>query len=193
MTISIRARLTLWYVAVLALVLAAFSTGVFWVQARVSRSQFDEDLATLAAAVDTAVRSELAESHELAIAAREAREDFNVPNRTIAILDGDGHPVAARWHGFHGANLPAVDPRSVTVATLVQDSLPWRIRMERRESPDGDYIVFVGASETAVRRERRLLAKTLLLGAPLALRSSVLARRRRSRLTAVSDAPTNTM
>src|SRR5262245_2014830 len=174
MTMSIRAHLTVWYAGALVLVLVAFSAGVFWLQTRFSQSQFDDELATLAAAVGTALRAELAGSHELARAARATREDFNVPNRTIAILDGNGHPIAAHWRGFHKANLPPAGARSVTAATLVQDGIPWRIRLQRTESPDGPFIVFVGASESAIARERRLLARTLLGGVPIALIFSAL-------------------
>src|SRR5690242_15725733 len=103
MTLSLRARLTLWYVAVLAIVLIGFSSGVMLLQARFSRSQFDEELSTLGTAITTSLRAELAESHDLSRASRETREDFNIPNRTIAILNGAGEPVAAHWRGFRRA------------------------------------------------------------------------------------------
>jgi len=174
MTIPIRARLTLWYVGVLALVLAAFSAGVFWLQARFSRAEVDDDLATLARTVGIATRAELAASHDLARAAHETREKFNVANRTMAILDSDGHPLAAHWRGFHRANLPPPGAAPVIAATLLQDGLPWRIRMERGDSPDGGFVVFVGASENAIARERRLLGRVLLAAAPAALIVSAL-------------------
>ena len=118
MTIPIRARLTLWYVAVLALVLLVFSAGVLWLQARFSRAQFDEELTTLATTVSSALRAELAESHRLERAASETREDFNLPNRTIAILDSDGRLVTAHWRGFRRANLPDLGSRRVATMTV---------------------------------------------------------------------------
>ena len=169
MTIPIRARLTLWYVAVLALVLLVFSAGVLWLQARFSRAQFDEELTTLATTVSSALRAELAESHRLERAASETREDFNIPNRTIAILDGDGRLVTAHWRGFRRTNLPDLGSRRVTTMTVLQDALPWRIRMQRESSPDGPFIIFVAASESALIREQHLLGKTLLVGTPAAL------------------------
>jgi heavy metal sensor kinase len=169
MTIPIRARLTVWYVAVLALVLIAFGAGVLVLQARFSRSQFDEELTTLATTVSSALRAELAESHELARAASETREDFNLPNRTIAILDGDGRVVAAHWRGFRPPNLPTLGARPMTTATVLQDALRWRVRMQREQSEDGPFTVFVAASENPLTREQRLLVKALLVGAPVAL------------------------
>ncbi len=165
----IRARLTVWYVAALVLVLVAFSGGVLLLQIRFSRAQFDEDLGALASAVSTAIRAELAEKHDLAHAAAEAREDVNVPNRTIAILDADGRPLAAHWRGFHRTGLPSAAGHRPLVATIVQDGVPWRVRLQHETSPDYPFQVFVAASENPLMREERLLARTLLLGTPLAL------------------------
>jgi len=172
MTMPIRLRLTLWYVGALALVLLAFSAGVLLLQDRFSRSQVDDELATLATTVSSALRAELAESHDLAHAAAETREDFNIPNRTVAILDGDGRPVAAHWRGYRRANMPAAASGSLTTETFVQDGTPWRIRMQRERSADGPFAVFVAAAETPLLRERRLLVRALLLGAPMALIAS---------------------
>src|SRR5205807_2509819 len=60
-SIPIRARLTLWYVAVLAVILTAFSAGVLWLQGRFSRAQFDSELASVAMTVSGVLRGELAD------------------------------------------------------------------------------------------------------------------------------------
>ena len=169
MTIPIRARLTLWYVVLLAIVLVVFGAGVLFLQNRFSRSQFDEELATLAMTVSSAVRAELAESHQLAHAASEVREDINIPNRTIAILDGNGKPVAAHWRGFNRASLPSLDGGRLVIATVLQNKLPWRVRMQREESSDGPFVIIVAASENPLIRAQHLLIKTLLVGMPGAL------------------------
>jgi len=169
MTIPIRTRLTLWYVAVLALVLVAFGAGVLLFQGRFSRAQFDEELTTLATTVTSALRAELAESHDLAHAASETREDFNIPNRTIAILDGDGDVVAAHWRGFRRDNTPALADRRTMTTTVFQDAMPWRVRMQRESSADGPFTILVAASENPLLREQHLLVRTLLVASPLAL------------------------
>jgi len=168
MTIPIRARLTFWYIGVLTAVLLAFSVGVVVLQQRFSRSQFDGELAALSTAIATGVGAELHESHRLARAARETREDFNVPNRTIAILDGDGAAVAAHWRGYDRTQLPSLAGDAMT-ATVVQNGRRWRIHRERELSPDGPFQVFVAASEEPLLREQHLLVKALMVGAPLAL------------------------
>ena len=168
MTFPLRARLTLWNVAVLAMVLIGFGSGVLLLQNRFSRSQFDEELSTLATAVTASLRAELAESHDLDHAAAETREDFNLPNRTIAILDRDGQPVSAHWRGFHRSSLLLVGTGQ-TGATVMQDGLPWRVRVERHDSPDGPFSVLVAASEGGLIRERHLVEKAFLVGMPVAL------------------------
>ena len=192
MTIPIRVRMTLWYVAALAIVLIAFSAGVLLLQERFSRSQFDNELATLAATISSAVRAELAEGHDLAHAAAETREDFDIPNRTIVIVGADGRPIAARWRGYRRPDLPPIPSAGVAAATFVQDGVPWRTRMQRESSADGPFAVFVAAAQTPMLRERRLLLRALLIGAPLALVASAIvcwwaAARALQPLTAMSD------
>ncbi len=171
MTLPIRVRLTLWYVGVLALVVVGFGAGVLWLQNRFSRSQLDDDLATLTTAVAGAMREALGDGRHLARAAADTRESFNIPNRTIAILDGEGHPIAAHWRGLRLASLP---PRGVAAATVTQDHLPWRVHVEREESRDGAFAIVVAASENPITRDQHILIKSLLVGVPAALLGSAL-------------------
>src|SRR5438270_5889044 len=155
MTMPIRARLTLWSMGVLVAVLLSFSAGVLWVQGRYSRMQFDTELASVAMTTASILRSELAESHQLRRAAAETRKAVDIPNRTVAVLDASGHPVAGHWRGFHAANLPRGGTQSSVTTTVMQDGAPWRVRLQHEESPDGPYSVFVAAAEAPMRREQR--------------------------------------
>ena len=168
MRISIRARLTLWYVAVVALVIVGFSISLLILEKRISRSQSDDELTALARAVSISMRAELARGTGIAGAARKTRQDFNVPNRTIAILDVDGQPVAARWRGFRTENVPPGTARLLT-ATVLQDAIPWRVRIQREETPDGTFVVLVAASEYLRIHEQHLLERMVLLVTPAAL------------------------
>lgn len=190
MTVPIRVRLTLWYVGVLTLVILAFSVGVLWLQDRFSRSQLDAELGTLTSAVVSAMHEELAEHPSLEHAAREARENFNTPNRTVAILDGAGRPLAAHWRGFRRESVPPLD-RARPVATVIQDRLPWRVHLVRDRS-DRPFTIVVAASENPITHDRHVLIKSLLVGTPLALLLSALvswwaASRALAPLTAISD------
>jgi hypothetical protein len=104
---TIRTRLTLWYAALAAVALTTFSVGVLWLHARAGRVQFDSELSSLAAAVTGVMEEELEEAGDLRKAVEETRESTEVPGRAIAILDAQGHPLAAHWQGF--SYLPALD------------------------------------------------------------------------------------
>lgn len=164
-----RARLTVFYATLLALVLVAFSAGVLWVQHRFSRAQFDDELSTLETTIASALRAELAEKHDLKRAAAETREDFNIPNRTIAVLDISGKSIAAHWRGFPRATVPALNDRASISTTVYQGAMPWRVRLQREQSPDGPFVIFVAASEEPLVREQHLLARTLFIATPMAV------------------------
>jgi heavy metal sensor kinase len=168
-SLPIRARLTLWFIGVLAAVLLAFSAGVLWIQGRYSQRQFDTELTGVATAAVSVLRSELAETHQLARAARETRQAIDIPNRTVAILDGSGRPLAAHWRGFRRDLLPQFAGPLPHTATLVQNGASWRVRLERSESPDGPFMIFVAAAQTPLAREQTVLARTLLMAMPAAL------------------------
>jgi heavy metal sensor kinase len=173
MTLPIRVRLTLCYVGVLAAVIVAFSAGVLWLQNRFSRSQLDNELATLSAAVASTMNEELGERPQLRQAAREARENFNTPNRAVAILDSDGTPLAAHWRGLRRESLP-LSSRTTTTSTIWQDKLPWRVHAQRERSNAGPFTIVVAASENPITHEQHVLMKSLLVGAPLALLGSAI-------------------
>src|ERR1700720_2764382 len=100
MRCSIRARLTLWYSALMVVALTVFSVGVLWLHARWGGAQFDSELASLTLAVSGMMQEELSETGNLHKAVSEMRTSMDVPGRATAILDLRGMPIAAEWHGF---------------------------------------------------------------------------------------------
>src|SRR5471030_2524121 len=100
MRYSIRARLTLWYGALMAVALSVFSVGVLWLHARWGRAQFDSELASLGAAVHRVMQEELGEGDNLQRAVVETLASMDVPDRATAILDLRGKPMAAHWRGL---------------------------------------------------------------------------------------------
>jgi signal transduction histidine kinase len=89
---SLRARLTLWYTVVLALVLIAFSGMSYVLLARAIRSETDISLATTAREVMTMVTNDAA-------AGRAPRLDFRYNDRAVLLLDDAGR--AAGTPGSH--------------------------------------------------------------------------------------------
>ena len=90
MTLSLRARLTLWYTIALVLVLCLFGADVLWQQGRLGIRRVDRDLDGLEATVANVLRGELKENETPAGAASEARDTVASPGRAVAILDAGG-------------------------------------------------------------------------------------------------------
>jgi heavy metal sensor kinase len=169
MRCSIRARLTLWYSAVMIVALAAFSVGVLWLHARWGRAQFDSELASLGAAVSRVMQEELSESGNLQKAVSETRTSMDVPGRATAILDLRGTPMSAQWHGFSydATMLPAgalAQPRFTTVA---ERGAAWRVLLRRESSSAGDYVILVAGTLDQLGRQQVLLTRVLLVATPL--------------------------
>lgn len=169
MKLSIRARLTLWYSAVMVVALAVFSAGVLWLHARWGRAQFDSELASLAAALSRVMQEELSESGSLSKAVRETRTSMDVPGRATAILDLQGTPLSARWHGlsYDAKLLPTAALSQQRFTTLAEPGNAWRVLMLRESSAAGDYVILVAGTLDQLGRQQYLLARVLLVATPL--------------------------
>jgi heavy metal sensor kinase len=169
MSRTIRARLTLWYSAVMVVALTAFSAGVLWLHARWGRTQFDSELASLGAAMSRVMKEELGESGNLQSAVSETRTSMDVPGFATGILDLDGRPMAAHWHGFtyHMAALPTDGPPRQRFTTRNESGTAWRVLLQRESSPAGGYVILVAGTFDQLERQQYLLARVLLVASPL--------------------------
>ena len=102
-SLTIRARLTLWYTAVLCLVLAASAWASYLVYQRSRLAQVDEELARADALVARAVALELDEGLALAEAAHDALEDLEMPGRALGVFAPDGVRLYGSWEGLPDA------------------------------------------------------------------------------------------
>jgi len=166
--LTIRARLTLWFTAVAGGLLLAFCAGVLLVQGRLSRSQFDAELDTVAQTVDRVMREQLEENRSLVDAAAETRRSVDVPGRATAVLDGNGRTLAAHWRTLSRSVVPA-SPPVPWVASVPDKGRLWRIHVVRMGAAEGDYQILTAAPLSELDRERQLLARTLAVSAPAAL------------------------
>jgi heavy metal sensor kinase len=168
MSISIRARLTLWYATLAAAALVAFSAGVLWLHARWAQVQFDSELSGLGTAVSQAMHEELDETDSLHKAAVEANESTDVPNRSIAILDAYDRPLAAHWHGLSPDAISSLNRDArINVTALQSGNQDWRVLLRRESSPFGEYNILVAGPLRPLESERRLLLNVLLVVTPL--------------------------
>ena len=90
MTLSIRARLTLWYCSIVVLVLVAGAVAGALVQFDLALRRLDEDLARSLATLEGVMRTEFGEGLALEDAAQEASTEVVVPDRTMVLALPDG-------------------------------------------------------------------------------------------------------
>ena len=100
-TLSLRARLTLWYTLALLVVLGLFAADVLWQQRRIGLRRVDRELEGLVTTLDqrrstTSWRNR----SSLETAAEEARFTVAADGRAVAIFDAHGKPLAASWSGL---------------------------------------------------------------------------------------------
>ena len=165
---SIRARLTVWFSALMAVALTVFSLGVVWLHARAAQAQFDADMASLAATLARVMHEEFNERGDLNIAAAEMRAALDVPGRATAILAVNGTPILAHWHGLPpGAVASAIDSSPGHAVTVADGSRTWRVVTKRETSPLGHFVVLVAGDLAQLDRQHVLLERVLLAATPL--------------------------
>jgi heavy metal sensor kinase len=91
---SVRTRLTVWYICVLALVLVAFSVGVYVTLKRSLYAQLDYDLKNTVEGTSASFLRLLAAGKDPKQAAIDQLYDRIGPYQSAAIFDGDGRPIA---------------------------------------------------------------------------------------------------
>jgi heavy metal sensor kinase len=179
--LTLRARLTLWYCVVLALVFGVFAIAITWQQQRIGLRRIDRELDGLAATLGGLLRDELSENDSPAGAAHEVQQTIAGSGRHIAIaldsrlltsdaLDGvfaqlaavaappPGADVAGILTGGHGGT-------SIQTSTDSQ----WRIAV-RREAIDGRTFDLMAAAPLAdAFRERRETVEGMWTAIPLLL------------------------
>lgn len=91
---SVRIRLTLWHVGILALLLITLSAGLYTVLRQNFYDRADATLKAVASATVSILGKELSESGLDELAARNAVKTLNFPDQTLAIFDSSGDLLA---------------------------------------------------------------------------------------------------
>jgi heavy metal sensor kinase len=176
---SVRLRLTLWYVAVLTLVLIAFSLGVSGLFARSLYNQLDTTLYAVLETVVASLGRETMEGEDYQQAAINTVEDLFFPDHALAIFDATGRLLAekAAQDDTH-TPLPEAGPAPTDRPALYTAELSvqggdtrLRVALQRIEiaSADGPYLVMASRSLTALTQELALLRRIVFAVVPLAL------------------------
>jgi two-component system, OmpR family, sensor kinase len=91
---SVRTRLTLWYVGVLALVLVAFSIGVYALLARSLYTHLNEELVATVEATGTSIAREIEEGESEDRVLSNALNELIAPRQAAAVFDTEGRLLA---------------------------------------------------------------------------------------------------
>jgi len=172
MTLSIRTRLTLWYAAIVIVVLTAAAAAMVGAQTQLGLRRLDDELDRLSGAMLTVLANEIDERHDLALAADDATEEIDIKGRTVVILSSDGtllaSNLASNKDGPDAAFLASVPApsRFVTVPTSAGD-----LRMVAVAGAHAGltYTIRIAAPLTALASERSALMESLAIGLSMAL------------------------
>ena len=165
-SLSLRARLTLWYSLVLLAVSALFAAVVVWQQGRIGMRRVDREIEALTSTFENVLKDELTEMPSAAAAAVEAHKTLAAPGHSLVVLDRSGRVMAGTWKG------PNVDESIVArgepvVWTAATPDGAWRAHL--RPTGDRAFLLFVAVPLTDVLREQREAEEAIWIGLPIVL------------------------
>lgn len=168
MTLSIRARLTLWYSAIVVAVLATGALVGVLAQSRLAIERLDEDLARTMATLEGVMRTEFGEGLTLERSAEEASHEVVAPDRALALTTLDGRLLA-----FWGLPLDraamGLMPAGATIATITPRNGETRVLTRSIESAGHRYRAFVLAPLDELREEEAETVRATIIGVAIAL------------------------
>ncbi|HYW69545.1 MAG TPA: ATP-binding protein [Pyrinomonadaceae bacterium] len=129
---SVRTRLTVWYIGVLALVLVAFSVGVYVTLTRALYAQLNYDLQETAKSTSASLVRMVASGKDLKAAAVDELNDHIGPDQSAAIFDQTGQVIAENpdLAGVR-VQLPNMDPSQSNYPSNLAESSGRRMALKR--------------------------------------------------------------
>ncbi len=166
--LSLRTRLTLWYLCALLAAMMLAGGAVLWQQSRIGVRRVDRELNAATATLANIFREELEELSNPTAAAVEAQRTLALPRRATAILDARGRELSATWNGLRLPTeaLQGADPSSASTIDTPEGS--WRVHVVRTAT-DPRFTVLVAAPLSDVYRERHEAQEAMWIAIPLAL------------------------
>jgi len=163
---SVRTRLTVWYICVLALVLVAFSVGVYVMLKRSLYAQLDYDLKNTVESTSASFVRTLASGKDPGQAATEELNDHIGPDQSAAIFDSDGRPIAENPDLAGGrAKLPDLGARQDSIYLYnLNDGSGRRVVFRRFTSNTAVFFIVVSQPLDEVLDTLRNIRLILLLG-----------------------------
>src|SRR5688572_11382524 len=172
---SVRGRLTLFYVSVLAAALVIVCVLIYVLLARALFVRVDENLLAGVGIAATSLSNDLEEGQDYQDAARSTVAEQASAAQMLAVYDGKGRLLAeSRRDPDLEITLPPIDAlpdRDALLETVLESDGDDRHRLAfRRVSlPEAEYIVVVGADLESIEEELELLRGILGYVVPMAL------------------------
>jgi signal transduction histidine kinase len=168
-TLSLRARLTLWYVLVLVGVLGFFAADVLIIQQRIGMRRIDRELDATHTQLTQMLREELRELDAPPLAAEESSHVIASAGRAVAIFDAGGAVLATSLDARSLGELVPEGSRTPGDVTRQSRNGAWRVHV-RRETMDHTSMLLAVASPIAdLARDQHEVREAMLLGIPVAL------------------------
>ncbi len=176
---SVRTRLTIWYIGVLALALVVFSFGVYALLSRTLHQRLDASLRATVVAASAALAHEIDEGETPEQAALSTVQDLLIPHQALGVFDEEGRLLAERHANDQAqARLPEL--------SLVPADKPFLFTTSGAKSPAGGqvraaaqrlrfaadgpvYLIAVSQSFETVTEELTALRQVFSVAVPLAL------------------------
>ena len=170
MALSIRARLTLWYSALLLLALGSFIAVVLVVHWRLLVNQYDESLDALTMMAANVIDEEMEEHSSLALAAEDTEEVVRAPDHIVKVLDANGRPLNPEEPGFPmDRPIQALLTKPGTATVTAPDGSLWRYVVRPGHVQGQNYLIAVGVPLKDVRGHWRALVQASAIGLPVVL------------------------
>jgi two-component system OmpR family sensor kinase len=175
---SVRARLTAWYVSLLAAILVAVIALIYILLARALYTRIDDSLGAVSQVAATSLANDLNEGQDTVDAARSTASELASRQYLVAIYDDRGRLLAeaGREDDIAIQPMPAADLRDdePMFTTIVEaDDLDDRHRLAMRRTPipsfNVEYVVVVGTSLEPTDEELESLRGILAYVVPLSL------------------------
>jgi len=166
--LTLRSRLTLWYVGLLTAALVAFTALVLWAQWRLQVTRTDEALARLRSTAANSIGEELEEGLSLEAAAREADEVASSDGHVVLIFTTDGRLLTSAPDRLDTqAVLTTTGPGPRTVRG--RDGGVWRASLEPAHIRNASFLLGVAVTLEQERKEWWELAAVTGVGLSLVL------------------------
>jgi two-component system OmpR family sensor kinase len=166
--LTIRARIAVSYGLVIATVLLVVAVAVSAVHQRIGMTRIDADLRADMQSVAGLVASEIDERLNLAVGAREAMYELELPGFGIMVLDWSGNPLATRVSGAPAVPVEVLRAAAVDAAPTSLATEHVRLAASSWSHREHNYRVAVWTSLVPFDREHATVQNTIRASIPFA-------------------------